>query len=373
VSKSFVYIGCCNRPTPYFASSNGVGIGVFNFDSATGRMQTAGVREGIDNPTFLSVDHSGRHLYANSEVFGWNEGTVSAYAIDAVTGGLSYLNKQPALGSITAFNSFDRTGHHLLAANYGMGPVGEKPDRSVAVLPIAEDGTLGPACAHASHEGTGPDPDRQERPHAHAARVSPDNRFVLVTDLGIDAMIVYRFDEATGSIVRSHVHPLPAGSGPRHFVFDKTGSRVFVVNELNSTVCSFSYDAPVGRLELIDTCTTIPVGTSGNHCSEITLAPSGQRLFVANRGHDSVATLAVDPATGRLHLEGTTAAGGKTPRHMAVDPSGRFLVVANQDSDRLSIFRIDENDEKLSHTGSVATGTPTCIAFVPAPDRQAGA
>lgn len=372
MSRNFVYVGCCNRPTPYFASSNGRGIAVFTFDTETGRMQPAGIREGIDNPTFLSVDPSGRHLYANSEVFGWNEGTVSAYAIDAATGGLSYLNKQPTLGSITAFNSFDRTGRHLFVANYGMGPVGEKPNRSVAAFPIADDGTLGPVSAHAGHEGTGADPDRQERPHAHAVRISPDNRFVLVSDLGIDAMVVYRFDEAAGSMGNSHACQLPAGSGPRHFVFDKAGGRVFVVNELNSTVCSFSYGAPSGQLTLIDTRATVPEGTGGNHCSEITLAPSGQRLFVANRGHDSIATLAIDPTTGRLRFEGTTAAGGKTPRHMAVDPSGRFLIVANQDSDRLSIFGIGEDGEKLSHVGSVATGTPTCIAFAPAPARQAG-
>ncbi|HVW57664.1 MAG TPA: lactonase family protein [Rhizobiaceae bacterium] len=373
MSRCFAYVGCCNRPTPYFASSNGKGIAVFTFDTATGEMQPAGVREGIDNPTFLSVAPSGRHLYANSEVFGWNEGTVSAYAIDAATGDLSYLDKQPALGSITAFNSFDRSGRHLLVANYGMGPVSEKPNRSVAVFPIAGDGTLGPASAHAGHEGAGPDPDRQERPHAHAARISLDNRFVLVSDLGIDAIVVYRFDEASGSIVRSHACPLPAGSGPRHFVFDNAGARVFVVNELNSTVCSFAYDARFGQLRLIDTRATIPEGTGGNHCSEITLAPSGQRLFVANRGHDSIATLAIDPQTGRLHFEGTTPAVGKTPRHMAVDPSGRFLIVANQDSDCLSAFRIGEDGEKLSHVGSIATGTPTCIAFAPAPNQQGGA
>lgn len=373
MSKSFVYVGCCNRPTPYFASSNGEGIAVFAFDSETGEMTPAGVREGIDNPTFLSVDPSGRHIYANSEVFGWNEGTVSAYGIDAATGGLSYLNKQPALGSITAFNSFDQNGRHLLVANYGMGPVGEKPNRSVVVLPIAEDGALAPASAHAGHHGTGPDAERQERPHAHAARISPDNRFVLVSDLGIDAIVVYRFDAAAGSLERSHACPLPAGSGPRHFVFDRTGTFVFVVNELNSTVCSLAYEASSGELRLIDTCMTVPDGTGGNHCSEILLAPSGQRLFVANRGHDSVATLAIDPNTGRLHFGATTSAGGKTPRHMAVDPTGRFLVVANQDSDGLSIFRIDEDDEDLSPAGSVTTGTPTCIAFAPAPNKQARA
>ncbi|HET7411882.1 MAG TPA: lactonase family protein [Pararhizobium sp.] len=363
--KTFLYVGCCNRETPYFATSNGKGIAVFEIDLDSGHLEPVGVQEGIDNPTFLSVDAAGTRLYANSEVFGWNEGVVSAYDIDRATGRLDYINKQAAQGSITAFNSSDRSGRYLLVANYGMSPVADRPNRSVISFPIRADGGLGAAAGSAAHEGKGIDPERQERPHAHSIRISPDNRFAVAADLGIDALVSYAFDEASGHLERVATFRLPEGSGPRHFVFDPAAPRAYVVNELNSTVCSLAYDAESGALALLDSCATVPGEATGNHCSEITLAPSGKRLFVANRGHDSIATIAIDPEIGKLRLEANTPAGGKTPRHMAIDPSGQFLVVANQDSDRLAVFCLSGADEALSSVGGTSTGTPTCVAFLP--------
>ena len=157
---------------------------------------------GVDNPTYLSVHEGNRCVYANSEVFGWNEGTVSAYRLDPTTGSLSYLNKQPALGSILAHNSLDRTGRFVLVANYSVyaEPEDTLPDQAVVVMPIRQDGGLGPPVSSHSHSGSGPNADRQERSHAHCALASPDNRHVLVADLGIDQLVVYRFDAASGAL-----------------------------------------------------------------------------------------------------------------------------------------------------------------------------
>ena len=362
--RTYLYVGCCNRPTPYFASANGRGIAAFVFDEASGAAEPLGVTEGIDNPTFLSVDGDGRALHANSEVFGWDEGTVSAYAVDLASGALAYLEKQPSRGSITAHHSRDRTGRFLLVANYGMGPVEGRPNRSLAILPIRAGGGLAPAVAEATHHGQGPDAGRQERPHAHCVLATPDNRFLAVADLGIDQLVLYRFDAATGAIEPAGALDLPPGCGPRHFVFDAAGRFAYLVNELGSSVASLRFDAAAGAFSLLGLELTVPAAAAGsNHCSQIRLSPAGRFLYVANRGHDSLSILRID-ADGRAVLQGTVPSGGRTPRHFAFDPSGRFLAVANQDSDRISLFAVDAATGALVPTGrDIATGTPTCIAF----------
>lgn len=362
---TFVYVGCCNRPTPHFPTHNGDGIAIFEMDLNSGTLRAIDTQCGIDNPTFLTVHPSGRHLYASSEVFGWNEGTISAYDIHPVSGKLGYINKQVTQGAITAFSSVDQTQRYLLVANYGMAPVEERPNRSIISLPIRLDGGLNPAVDTLVHHGAGVNPARQERPHAHAVRASRDNRFVVVADLGTDTLVSYAFDERSGRFGKSQTCHLPDGSGPRHFVFDRMSHYVYLVNELSSTVTSLSFDAQEGALDPITTCSVVPPSTSENHCSEIVLAPSGRRLFVGNRGYDTIATVDIDPSNAGLSLRGNTPSGGRTPRHMALDPTGRFLVVANQDSDRLTIFRLDGADEALTPVGNVETGSPTCVAFRP--------
>jgi 6-phosphogluconolactonase len=362
--RSFVFVGGCNRPTPYFASANARGVGCFAFDEDSGKCIPLNVTEGIDNPTFLAADPAGRRLYAGSEVHGWNEGTVSAYDIDLSTGGLRYINKQPTRGSTVAQFSFDRTGRFLLVVNYAAIATSERPDRSLVVFPIA-NGEIGPAAADARHSGSSVDAARQERSHAHAVLASPDNRFLLVSDLGLDKIIVYRFDAARGAIQRSSELDLPPGSGPRHFLFHPRLPLVYLSNELSSTVATLGYNAGAGELSLLDVTPAIPEAAPGqNACAEICLGPDARWLYVSNRGHDSVSVMAVDSMTGRLRPRGAFPSGGKTPRHFALDPSGRFFVVANQDSDNLSIFEIEQADGSLKLVSSVAAGTPTSVCFV---------
>jgi len=368
--KMLMYVGCCNRPLPYFATANGKGIAAFWFDAATGTATSAGITTGIDNPTFLAIDPDGRTVNATSEVLGWNEGTATAYAIDHATGDLSYLNKQSTRGSIAAHMCLDRTGRFLMAVNYGDGPMTQRPNSAIVVLPRGHDGELAAPSAEATHDGQGTDPARQDRPHAHSVNVTPDNRFLVVCDLGIDRLIIYRFDASTGAIDRHRETRLPSGSGPRHFVFHPSLPCAYVVNELNSTVASLSFDASDGRLDVLGMTPTLPdTARSGpNYCSEIRISADGRTLYVANRGHDSIARFAIDPATGVAALVDTLPCGGRTPRHFAIDPSGRYLAVANQDSDTIAVFAIDPADGSLRLMPKVIrTGTPTCVAFVAVP------
>jgi 6-phosphogluconolactonase len=364
-ANTFLYVGGCNRPTPYFASANARGISIFAFDQASATATPLGAQGGIENPTFLTAAPDGGTLYATSEVAEWNEGLISAYAIDAATGALSYVNRQSTLGSITAYASLDRSARFVAVANYMGTPESERPNQSVAVFPRRADGGLDPVAASAAHPGRGPDVGRQDRSHAHCVQATPDNRHIVVSDLGIDRLVCYRFDAATGAIEKSGDTALPPGSGPRHFAFHPTKPFAYGINELSSTIASFSFDAENGTFLLLDIATTVPDAVLAiNHCSEIKLSPDGRFLYAANRGEDSLAIFTIG-ADGTAQDRRTVEGGGKTPRHFAFSPDGRTLALANQDSDIVTLFGVDAEDGSLTHLGrDIAVGTPTAICFV---------
>jgi 6-phosphogluconolactonase len=366
--RTFVVVGSLTRDAPYFQGARGKGIIVFAFDEQTGQLTKLAEKGGVDNPTYLSIHEGNRCVYANSEVFGWNEGTVSAYRLDPRYGSLTYLNKQPALGSILAHNSLDRRGRFLLVANYSIyaEPEDSLPDQAVVVMPIREDGGLGPPVSSHSHSGRGPKADRQERSHAHCALVSPDNRHVLVADLGTDQLVVYRFNAASGALSPAPMEfKMRPGAGPRHFVFHPSSRFVYAINELDSTIAVLTFDATSGALSYLQTVPALPSGyRDESHCAGVQLTPDGRYLFGSNRGHDSLVVYAVDETTGRLLLVEHHSCLGKTPRDFALDPSGRFLLVANQNSDAVAVLRIDPNTGKLTDTGARAEcGTPMCVKF----------
>ncbi|WP_284946260.1 lactonase family protein [Acidisoma cladoniae] len=365
-SSTLMIVGSLNRLAPYFRAARGIGLSVYAFDEMTAEATLVGATGAIDNPSFLSVHGSGQYIYTTSEVSHWAEGLVSACALAPPATRLRAINMQPSLGSIAAHNSIDGTGRFLLVANYSMAAEDEGPNQAVAVFPIRGDGGLAPAVSSVAHVGHGPDPDRQERSHPHCVLTSPDNRFVLVADLGLDAIFSYAFDEATGHLGAATRIALPPGSGPRHLVFHPGGRLVFVSCELNSTVLSFHYDAPGGTLRALDGAPTLPAGeTIENYCSDLQVHPNGRVLYVANRGHDSIAMVSIEPETGTLALLTTRACGGTTPRNLAIDPSGGFLAVANQNSDTIVFFPIDAETGAMGEAlPALAQGTPMCIKFV---------
>lgn len=311
-----------------------------------------------ENPSFLATDPSYRFLYAVNE---GTVGSVSAFSIDHGNGRLKLLNVVASGGSDPCFVSLDHTGQYVLVANYTSG--------SVAVFPVLAGGALGKATAFVQHTGQSVDVQRQEGPHAHDIAVSPDNRFALAADLGLDKLLVYHFSAADGSLVPNDPPSasVTPGSGPRHFVFDARGEFVYLLNEIKSTVTTFSYDRTAGTLHELSTVPALPVGFTGeNTAAEIALGRSGRFLYASNRGEDSIAVFAIDTQRHTLKPVEQVPTLGKTPRSFAIDPSGRYLLAANQDSDNIVIFEINPGTGELKATGQVVeTPSPVSLVFVP--------
>ncbi len=358
--KVRVYFGTYTR-------GDSEGIYVSLLDLASGELSSPVLAAQAVNPAFLAIHPKQPWLYSVGEVgdfAGRRSGAVYAFRIDPPTGMLTLINEQPSGGTGACHASLDRTGRFLLVANYGGG--------NASVLPIEADGRLGDATAFVQHEGSSVDPRRQTAPHAHAAYVDPENRFALVVDLGLDRVMMYRFDAQHGTLA-AHDPPWVAvnpGAGPRHFAFHPQGRFGYVINELQSSVTAFAYDAAQGSFEELQTISTLPAGfQDDNTTAEILVHPSGRFLYGSNRGHDSIAVFAIDPEHGRLQAVQHQATGGRTPRNFGIDPTGQFLLAANQASDNVVVFRIDASTGQLKATGhQIQVPTPVCVRMVPIAD-----
>jgi 6-phosphogluconolactonase len=341
------------------------GIYVSKLDLAAGTLTTPELAGESANPSFLAIHPTRDFLYAVGEIGNYEgqaSGSVSAFAFDRATGKLTAVNRQPSVGGGPAHITLDRTGANALVANYGGG--------SVAVLPIGPDGGLKPASAFVQHIGSGKNPDRQKSPHAHSIDLDPANRFAYVADLGIDKIVIYRFDAAKGSLAASDPPSVSVepGAGPRHFALHPQGRFAYAINELNSTVVAFTRDSERGTLTPLQTISTLPEGqavAAGYSTAEIEVHPSGSFLYGSNRGHDSIVVYAIDQKTGRLtHVENQPTQGS-TPRNFGIDPTGTYLLAANQRSDSVVVFRINGETGKLTATGGKAdVGAPVCVKFV---------
>ena len=339
------------------------GIYVFRFDSESGKPGPVELAAEVRSPSFLAIHPHRRFLYAVNESGGSGKrggGAVSAFAIDEGSGKLSLLDEESSGGDGPCHIVVDSAGKNVLIANYGGG--------SVAALPISGDGKLGPATAFIQHRGSSVDPGRQKGPHAHAIVLDAKNRFALTADLGLDKVLVYRFDPAKGSLEAAGDAALKPGSGPRHLAFHPDGRRIYVINELSSTLTAFRYDAERGALQDIGTASTLPEGHSGrNSTAEIVVHPSGRFVYGSNRGHDSIALFALDAQSGMPRFVECRPTGGKTPRNFTVDASGRWLLAANQDSDTITVFRIDPATGKLTREGeALEAPAPVCIELIAA-------
>jgi 6-phosphogluconolactonase len=361
--KILMFVGSANRFAPYAKESKGKGISAFRIDLQTGAAEPLGSFGEIDNPAFIAVSPDGETLAAVSELAGAVEGKISTLSIDRATGGLHLLATQTSAGFTPAHLSFDGTGRFMAVANYGDVPASSLPGQSIAVYRLGPDGHVGAPIASATHTGRGADKSRQDRPHAHCVRWTPDNRFVVVADLGIDRLVTYRFDETAGAIERHGELALPPGSGPRHFAFHPGKPFAYVAAELSSMAASLAFDAAAGEFKLLSVEPSLPAGTyRPSYCSAIAVSPDGKHLFAGNRGHDSIARFDIG-GDGIARFIKTTPSGGATPRDFALDPSGRILAVANQESDVVTLFRHESG--ALTPLATIATGTPTAIAFYP--------
>jgi len=350
-----VYVGT-------YTEGTSKGIYRFSLDLETGKAGAPALAGAAKNPSFLALHPSGRFLYAVSEVDefgGAKTGAVLAFAIDAKTGDLKKLNEQASEGTGPCHLVVDKAGKHVLVANYGGG--------TVAVLPIAADGSLEKASSVSTHEGKGKDAQRQEKPHAHGIYLDAAERFALSPDLGADRVFVSSFDAAKGALTAHGAGTLEPGSGPRHLAFHPSGRFVYVINELTSTVSAFSYDAAKGELQPLQTLSALPDGFKGkSYTAEIEVSPDGRYVYGSNRGHDSLAVFSVDAASGKLAPAGHVPIGGAWPRHFKIESSGRVLIAAHQRGATVGFFRLDPKTGQPSPLGAtVAIDRPACVLPVP--------
>lgn len=349
-----VYIGTYTRKL-----SKGIYVG--RFDAATGKLAPLELAGEVANPSFVALHPKGGFLYAVSEMgAGGKEGAVSAFSIDRATGKLTFLNRQSSRGGGPCHLNVDKTGRMLVVVNYNTG--------SVASFPVAADGKLGEAASFFQHTGSSANPKRQAGPHAHSVNFSPDNRFAIVCDLGLDRVFVYKVFPATATMAEGTppFATVKPGSGPRHFAFHPNGKFAYVINEMALTVTAFAWNA--GKLREIQTVSTLPPDvkvTDALSTAEVAVHPSGKFLYGSNRGHDTLAAFSVDTKTGLLTPIGHTPSGGRIPRNFCIDPTGSYLIAAHQNSDSLVIFQIDRATGKLTPTGqTVEVGAPVCVRYL---------
>jgi 6-phosphogluconolactonase len=376
--RIFAYVGCY---TP-----NGQGIYLFEMNPANGNLTQIKVFQGTDtplvstmNPSWLAFDPQKKYLYAGNEISnfgGTTSGAVSAFAVDRSNGDLTFLNSVSSQGSGPAHLSVDPSGRYVLVANYGGG--------NVAVLPIQSDGSLGNATdvkndadvCTPSPCPVGPTRAQKappgsfaisghDRPHAHMIQTDPAGNFVIVSDLGLDLTIIWKFDKATGTLSDPKTFPTSPGAGPRHFAFHPNGRWFYSLNEEASTLDFMIYDARHGSLQPVEEISTLPskfVGT--NFTSEVIVSPDGRFIYAANRLHDTIAIFAID-GTGAPRLIGEEWTRADYPRSCNIDPSGNFLFVCNHRGDSITTFRIDRGGRGLKFTDRYTpVGSPAVIVFL---------
>lgn len=332
-------------------SGSSQGIYSVRLDGETGALSPPLLAAATVDPGWIELSPDRRFLFAIHPT----AGQAVTFRVDARRGALEpALVPAPAGRAVPPSHlAVDATGRVLLAANYHEG--------YVAAIPIGADGALGaPRCVR--HEGRSVHPTRQEKPHVHSVTVSPDNRFAIVADLGLDRIFTYALDPAA-AILTPATPPFVAstpGAGPRHCKFGPGGRRLYAINELDNTITAYAYDPATGRLSPLQSVPTVPPGGVPSTTAEIRVHPNGRFLYGSNRGHDSLAVFAIHPADGTLSPVEVVPSGGATPRNFALSPDGQWLVCGHQGTDRLTVFRVDPTTGRLTRSPHTAT-VPTCI------------
>lgn len=346
-----------SNPLPLWIGTGGKGSkGIYRtmLDLETGKLTEPVLAAEIGNPGFVALNAERTRLYSLCNIDG---GSVASFAIGA-DHSLTLLNTQSTGDGSASHLSLDRTGRLLFSAQYGGG--------SITVYPVSEDGGIGERTQVVKHSGSGPNKDRQEGPHPHFAGTSPDNRFLLVPDLGADQVVIYRIDHETATLATYGSAVLAPGSGPRHLKFSHDGTKVYLVNELSMTVAVFEYDAEGGTMTPLQSIETLPetMWKVPNKAAEIRIHPTGRFVYASNRGHDTITVFSVDEASGLLTYVEREAIRGAYPRNFNLDPTGKWLIAAGRASNTLSIFLIDGETGMLYFTTDVLNvPDPICVEW----------
>jgi len=351
-APTFMYVGSFTQKD----GGHGEGLSVYRRETEASPWKLVDVMKDLADPSFVIVDRQKRVVYSSH-----GDGThATSYRIDPATGRLTMMNRQPTGGVNGVHLSIDGTGRYLAVANYATG--------GLALLPINPDGSLAPVCDAAATTGTpGPHKTQQESSHPHHCPFDATGRFIVVPDKGLDRVFLFRLDAARGKLIAGDPPSVSsrAGAAPRHVDFHPTLPFAYVINEIDSTITVYRFEAVKGVLQPLQIVPTLPTTYTGNNSgAEIVVAPSGRFVYGSNRGHDSIAIFAVDGTTGELTPVGWESTRGRTPRFFTLDPSGTHLYAANQASDTVVIFRVDQATGKLAATGeTIDVRTPTTIAF----------
>lgn len=347
----FAYVG---SRTTRERNARGDGISVYRVDTGTGALELVQLVKDLVNPSFLALSANGEHLYT---VHG-DLSDISAFKVDKTTGTLRFLNRQSTQGKNPVHLAIDPTGRHVVVSNH----IGA----SVAVLPIAADGTLQEVTQLVTLEGPiGPHRIEQKQAKPHFNPFDPTGQFVIVPDKGLDRVFSFRFRDGRLTPAEPAFVVTRETAGPRHIAFHPNGALAYVVNELDSTVTTYRYSSSNGALTPVQIVSSLPDTYTGNsRASEIEVDPAGRFVYASNRGDDSIAVFRIDPASGHLAFVAAEPTGGRTPRFMTGTPDGRFMYALNEDSDSIVAFAIDAATGRLKPTGfSVASGSPVCMVF----------
>jgi 6-phosphogluconolactonase len=343
----------------YIATQNPekMGITIAEFDSETGKLGAPTLAVETRDPAHFTLSVDGAHLYLCNT---GTPGGVSAFSVDRKSGALKLLNYKESKGRGPSYVSVDGSGRYVLDANYGGG--------FVEVYSLAKDGSLDTQTAFIEHSGSSAHA-RQNKPFAHWFRTDPSNRFGLVADLGIDQIVVYRFDSTTGKVSPNNppAAKTPPGTGPRHLAFHPNGKWLYGIAELANQVMAFHWDGDKGTLTQFQSVNTLADGYSQpSTAAEIAIHENGKFLYASNRGEDSLVVYAIDAKSGELALRQRIPSRGKVPRYFSFDPSNRWLLVSNQEGANLSVFGVDGKTGELSPVGNpVSLVKPMAVVFAP--------
>lgn len=347
----FAYVG---SRTTRERNARGEGISVLRVDERSGALTRGQVVADLVNPSYLALDATGSHLYT---VHG-DQSEVSAFRVDRDSGELHFVNRQSTAGRNPVHLALDTSGRWLLVTNH----IGA----SVAVLPVAADGSLGSVTQVVPFAGPlGPHRIEQHQAKPHFNLLDPSGRFVLVPDKGLDRVFSFRLDDGHLTPAAARFMQTREGAGPRSLAFHPLEPLAYVVNELDSTVTTCGFDADTGALTPRQILPTLPSTFTGNsRAAGITIDAAGRTLYVSNRGHDSIAVFRVDADSGQLGFVAAEPSGGRTPRFFTLSPDGRWLYALNEDSDSIVPFAVDATTGQLTPTGqTLACGSPVCMVF----------